>query len=91
MSTWHSEDVDEVGFTVRTASLMTDPEVEFDEKNPADYAAFGIRWLILPTGMQSPVPAAAVEHRGGYALWEIPGRRLHTGRRHAWQRHRGVW
>ena len=68
-----SEDVDEVGFTVRTASLMTDPEVEFDEKNPADYAAFGIRWLVLPTGMHSPVPAAAVEHRGGYALWEIPG------------------
>jgi hypothetical protein len=66
-----SQDIDEVGFTVRTASLMSDPEVNFDEANPADFAAFGVRWLVLPTGMQPLVPAKPVEHRGVYALWEI--------------------
>ncbi|MGD0943452.1 MAG: hypothetical protein ABR972_04135 [Acidimicrobiales bacterium] len=67
-----SEDVDEVGFTLRTASLMSDPEVEFDEEDPADYAAFGIRWLILPSAMRPSVPAEPVTSRDGYALWEIP-------------------
>jgi hypothetical protein len=67
-----SHDVDEVGFTLRTASLMSDPEVDFDEVKPADYAAFGIRWLILPSYMQPPVPAVRVERRGPYALWRIP-------------------
>lgn len=68
-----AEDIDEMGFTLRTASLMSDPEVEFDEYNPADYAAFGIRWLVLPRGMKPPVPARLVEQRGDYALWQIPG------------------
>jgi hypothetical protein len=68
-----SLDVDEVGFTLRTASLMSDPEAEFDETVPADYELFGIRWLLLPGGMQSPVPATFVERRGPYALWSIPG------------------
>ncbi|MGO9557662.1 MAG: YfhO family protein [Acidimicrobiales bacterium] len=68
-----SSDVDEVGFTLRTASLMSDPEAKFDEDNPADYRAFGIRWLVLPSGMEPPVSAARVEARGSYVLWEIPG------------------
>jgi hypothetical protein len=68
-----SKDVDEVGFTLRTASLMSDPEQVFDEDDPADYAAFGVRWLILPTGKQPPMPAEAIEQRGPYALWRIPG------------------
>jgi hypothetical protein len=67
-----SADVDEVGFTLRTASLMSDPEAKFDEDDPADYAAFGVRWVILPFGMQSPVPATRVERRGNYELWVIP-------------------
>jgi hypothetical protein len=67
-----SLDVDEVGFTLRTASLMSDPEGEFDETVPADYELFGIRWLLLPGGMQPPVPATFVERRGHYALWSIP-------------------
>ncbi|MGD0441008.1 MAG: hypothetical protein ABSB52_10330 [Acidimicrobiales bacterium] len=66
-----SQDIDEVGFTLRTASLMSDPEVEFDAHDPADYAVFGIRWLLLPSGQRPPVPAEPVAHRGGYALWEI--------------------
>jgi hypothetical protein len=31
-----SRDVDEVGYTLRTASLMTDPEYYFEERNPGD-------------------------------------------------------
>ena len=67
-----SQDIDEVGFNLRTASLMSDPEAKFDEYDPADYTAFGIRWLILPLGMLAPVPANPVETSGYYALWEIP-------------------
>jgi hypothetical protein len=67
-----SRDVDEVGFTVRTASLMSDPEVAFDETNPANYAAFGIRYLLLPSGMTPPVPATRLTVLGMYALWTLP-------------------
>ena len=66
-----SQGVDEVGFTLRTASLMSDPEVDFDEVKPADYEAFGISWLILPPYMQPPVPAVRVERQGDYVLWRI--------------------
>lgn len=67
-----SREVDEVGFTLRTASLMSDPEVEFAADNPADYRAFAIRWLILPLGMPPEVPATKLERRGRYVLWEMP-------------------
>jgi hypothetical protein len=50
---------------------MSDPEVDFDEYDAADYAVFGVRWLILPLSMQPPVPASFVEKRGTYALWEL--------------------
>ncbi|MBV9805266.1 MAG: hypothetical protein JO130_18860, partial [Solirubrobacterales bacterium] len=39
-----SRDVDEVGYTLRTASLMTDPEYFFDEGDSSDYRLFGIRY-----------------------------------------------
>ncbi len=60
---------DEVGFTLRTASLMTNPEVHFQQDNPGDYALFGIRFLILPATMPPPVPARLVTRRGPFALW----------------------
>lgn len=63
-------DVDEVGFTLRTASLMTNPEVEFDQSVPGDYAAFGVRFLLLPTSMSPPIPATLVARRGPFALWQ---------------------
>ena len=52
-----SKDVDEVGYTLRTASLMTDPEYFFDDTNPGDYPLFGIGYLIIPETMSPPVPA----------------------------------
>jgi hypothetical protein len=68
-----SRDVDEVGYTLRTASLMTGPEYYFDDRDPGDYRLFGIRYLILPTGHQPPVPARPVMLSGPYSLWTING------------------
>ena len=68
-----SRDVDEVGYTLRTASLMTDPEYYFDESDPSDYRLFGIRYLILPAGQQPRVPARLAMRSGPYRLWTING------------------
>jgi hypothetical protein len=68
-----SRDVDEVGYTLRTASLMTDPEYFFDGRDPSDYRLFGIRYLILPAGNKPPVPARLALRSGPYWLWTING------------------
>lgn len=65
-------DYDVVGYTLRTASLMTDPEANFDASNAGDYALFGIRYLMLPAGMAPPTAASLIAQRGPYTLWEIP-------------------
>jgi hypothetical protein len=64
-----SRDVDEVGYTLRTASLMTGPEAHFDELDPSDWELFGIRYLILPSGSALPVSANEVAVAGPYTLW----------------------
>jgi hypothetical protein len=76
-----SRDVDEVGYTLRTASLMTDPEYYFAERNPGDYQLFGIHYLILPTGARPPIPAQLELRAGPYSLWKLPGASgvLHAG------------
>ncbi len=68
-----SRDVDEVGYTLRTASLMTDPEYFFDERDPSDYRLFGIRYLILPARGRPPVPARLAMRSGPYWLWTVNG------------------
>ena len=68
-----SQDVDEVGYTLRTASLMTQPENAFDEENYGDYVLFGIRYLLLPIHHPPPVTAHLVSCRGIYCLWTVPG------------------
>ena len=67
-----SKDIDEVGYTLRTASLMTDPEYYFDETNPGDYPLFGIGYIITPADMAAPVPADKVGCSGDYCLWALP-------------------
>jgi hypothetical protein len=67
-----SKDIDEVGYTLRTASLMTDPEYFFDESNPGDYPLFGIGYIITPADMASPVEADKVGCAGDYCLWALP-------------------
>jgi hypothetical protein len=66
-------DVDEVGYTLRTASLMTDPEDDFDDRDPSDYRLFSIRYLILPAGRQPRVRARLTMRSGPYRLWTIEG------------------
>jgi hypothetical protein len=63
--------VDEVGYTLRTASLMTGPEYYFDDRDPSDYRLFGIRYLILPARGRPPVPARLTMRSGPYWLWTI--------------------
>ena len=75
-----SRDVVEVGYTLRTASLMTGPEAHFDETNPSDYVLFGIRYIIRPLGSSPPVPATPIAQAGPYVLWETKlGGYLHPG------------
>jgi len=68
-----SRDVDEVGYTLRTASLMTDPEFYFDEDGPGDFALFAVHFMILPAGHPPPVPARLALSAGPYRLWVLPG------------------
>ena len=73
-----SKDIDEVGYTLRTASLMTDPEYYFDDTNPGDYSLFGIGYLLTPATTaqgdpwEPPVPAEQVRCEGDYCLWALP-------------------
>jgi len=67
-----SKDVDEVGYTLRTASLMTDPEYFFDDANPGDYPLFGIGYLIVPAAMAPPVAADRITCSGPYCLYALP-------------------
>jgi hypothetical protein len=64
-----SRDVSEVGYTLRTASLMTAPEYFFDQRNPSDYQLFGVHCLIIPSGYLPPVTAHLVLRAGPYSLW----------------------
>ena len=67
--------VDAVGFTLRTSSLMTDPEAYFDENVLGDYGVFGIRYLLLPAHHPPPVRATLVRTAGQYQLWKVLGAR----------------
>ncbi len=67
-----AKDVDEVGYTLRTASLMTDPEYFFDDTNPGDYPLFGIGYILTPASMAPPVPADKVRCTGTACLWALP-------------------
>lgn len=67
-----SQDIDQVGFTLRTASLMEQPEAEFNENNPADYAMFGVRYLLLPAEKKPMVRSKLIMRKGPFALWAIP-------------------
>lgn len=76
-----SRDVDEVGYTLRTASLMTDPEYYFDEDNPGDYQLFGVHYLVVPSAYLPPVRARLMLRAGPYSLWSIGSAGyVHVGR-----------
>ena len=67
-----SQDVDEVGFVLRTASLMSDVEPHFDEYVRGDYEMFGIRYLLLPSSRRPSISGARLIARSGTNdLYEI--------------------
>jgi hypothetical protein len=70
-----SLDIDEVGYTLRTASLMSQPEYRFDPANPGDYALFGIRYLAISARQPSQPPPGAVLIFSDrlLRLFELPG------------------
>ena len=67
-----ADQVDEIGFTNRTSSLMSDPEADIDDANPADYALFGIRFVITPASRRPPGGARLIDRAGPYLLWFLP-------------------
>ena len=74
-----SADIDEIGYALRTASLMSQPEYDFDPANSGDYALLGIRYLVLPaqtssdTGAEPPAGATLVMRDSLFRLFELPG------------------
>ena len=65
-----SQDVDEATYLVPTLSLMLDPETNFDEDNPADYALFGIR---SSSSRRGPAPRSPLNGSWcrAHSLWQI--------------------
>jgi hypothetical protein len=63
--------LDTVGYVLRVTSLMIDPEVVFDENNPAQYDLFNVRYLILPVTRQPAVKATLLARQGRHALWQV--------------------
>ena len=67
-----NDDVDAIGFTLRTQSLLSDVEVYFDETNPAHYELFNVAYAVLPRTRTQPPGSALVEARGEFRLYRVP-------------------
>jgi hypothetical protein len=65
------KDVDEIGFLLRTPSLVTDNEAYFNEDDPAQYQLYNVRYILMPSGMKPPVPATLLASSGRHRLWQI--------------------
>lgn len=66
-----NQGIDAIGFNLRTSSLMSDDEVQFDERNPAQYDLFNIKYLILPADRPPVVPAKLLGSQGRHTLWQV--------------------
>ena len=64
-------DVDQVSTQGWAASLMEPAQYNFNESNISDYYLFGVRYLLLPAGKKTPVPADLVITSGNYSLYQI--------------------
>jgi hypothetical protein len=64
-------DVDEVGFLLRMNSIVEDNEAYFNEDDPAQYQLYNVRYILMPTGMQPPVPATLLAISGRHRLWQV--------------------
>jgi hypothetical protein len=64
-------DLDVVGFTYRTPSLMADVEAYFLETSLHNYDLFNVRYLLLPADRPPPVPAELLGSSGRHRLWSV--------------------
>ncbi len=63
--------VDEVGFLLRTPSLVADNEAYFNQSDAAQYQLYNVRYILMPQGMQPPVPATLIASSGRHQLWLV--------------------
>jgi hypothetical protein len=63
--------VDEVGFPLRTPSLLADNEAYFNQSDPAAYQLYNVRYVLMPNGMRPPVPATLLASSGRHRLWLV--------------------
>jgi hypothetical protein len=63
--------VDELGFLLRTPSLVADNEAYFNQNDPEQYQLFGIRYILMPSTMKPPVPATLLATSGRHTLWQV--------------------
>jgi len=63
--------VDELGFLLRTPSLVADNEAYFNQNDPEQYQLFGIRYILMPSTMKPPVPATLLATSGRHSLWQV--------------------
>jgi hypothetical protein len=63
--------VDEVGFLLRTPSLVADNEAYFNQNDLADYQIYNVRYILMPAGMQPPVAATLLASSGRHRLWLV--------------------
>jgi hypothetical protein len=64
--------IDEVGFLLRTPSLVADNEAFFNQADPAQYQLYNVRYILMPSGMRPPVPATFLASSGRHRLWVVP-------------------
>ncbi len=64
-------DVDEVGFLLRTSSLVIDNEAYFNENDPAQYQLYNVRYVLMPSGTKPPVAATLLATSGRHHLWRV--------------------
>ncbi len=56
---------------MRTPSLTADNEAYFNQADPAQYQLYNIRYLLMPVGMTSPVPATLLASSGRHRLYQV--------------------
>jgi len=63
--------IDELGFLLRTPSLVADNEAYFNQNDPEQYQLYGIRYILMPSSMRTPVPATLLATSGRHNLWQV--------------------
>jgi hypothetical protein len=66
------DNADSVGFMLRTSSLTSDVEVNFNPNNPAHFDLFNARYIIQPAVERPAVPATLLQTAGRWGLWSVP-------------------